>query len=337
MRESNDTPCVLNVRLKSSRSVSIGTASRMGTIVMGLVLVLATCASAGVFTEETVADRFEKAMKKKAKYCKTHKIDQANRRCDILKLKPADPLATEEGRFAHSIKIPNPVPEDSGYQPGMTSEQYFEHLCKTEAGEFIYKTVENVEGLYMMRPREAAQNDDLLQHLYAMEDPYGLAVGVRDSPQDYFVQPETGKYQYLEIPLLQTSKGEGRPKYRRYYRDEKAHPGSQFPTAINGQFVQVPYIVGMVDVPQIQSRYGYTWRGITRPHDREFGIAGGELIVLDVQTNEVFAARRSFVRSGTVRNNLTGVWWLTAGKCSKKSLKTDAQFINEVLKPANQQ
>ena len=31
----------------------------------------------------------------------------ANRRCDILKLKPADPLATEEAtRFAHSIKIP---------------------------------------------------------------------------------------------------------------------------------------------------------------------------------------------------------------------------------------
>jgi hypothetical protein len=188
----------------------------------------------------------------------------------------------------------------------------------------------------MMRPRESAKNDDLLQHLYAMEDPYGLAVGVRDSPQDYFVQPAIGKYQYLEIPLLQPPKtGEG-PKYRRYYRDEKAHPGSRFPTAINGQFVQVPYIVAMADVPKPQSRYGYTWRGISRPHDRELGIAGGELIVLDLQTSEVLAVRRSFVRSGSVRNNLTGVWWLTAGKCSKESLKTDAQFINEVLKPAPQ-
>jgi hypothetical protein len=289
-----------------------------------------------IASAETVAERFEKAMKKKAEYCRTHKIDPANRRCDILKLKPADPMATEEGRFAHSIKIPNPVPKDSGYKPGMTPEQYFDHLCKTEAGEFTYKTVENVEGLYMMRPRESAKNDDLLQHLYAMEDPYGLAVGVRDSPQDYFVQPAIGKYQYLEIPLLQAPKtGEG-PKYRRYYRDEKAHPGSRFPTAINGQFVQVPYIVAMADVPKPQSRYGYTWRGITRPHDRELGIAGGELIVLDLQTNEVLAVRRSFVRSGSVRNTLTGVWWLTAGKCSKESLKTDAQFINEVLKPVPQ-
>ena len=61
---------------------------------------------------ETVGERFEKAMKKKAEYCATHKIDPANHRCDITKLQSADPLATEEGRFAHSIKIPNPVPED---------------------------------------------------------------------------------------------------------------------------------------------------------------------------------------------------------------------------------
>ena len=77
---------------------------------------------------------------------------------EVAKLKPADPLATEEGRFAHSIKIPNPVPEDSGYKPGMTSQEYFDHLCKTEAGEFIYKTVENVEGIYMMRPRKEASD-----------------------------------------------------------------------------------------------------------------------------------------------------------------------------------
>lgn len=306
--------------------VMIGTA-------MSLILI---SGSGQLLFAETPGERFENAMKKKAEYCATHKIQPGNRRCDILNLKPADPLATEEGRFAHSIKIPNPVPADSGYKPGMMPEQYFEHLCKTEAGEFIYKTVENVEGLYMMRPRESAKNDYLLEHLYAMEDPYGLAVGVRDSPQDYFVQPAIGKYQYLEIPLPQASKVEATPKYRRYYRDERSHLGSQFPTAINGQFVQVPYIVAMVDVSKLQSRYGYTWRGIARPHDRELGIAGGELVILDLQTNDVLAVRRSFVRSGTVRNNLTGVWWLTAGKCSKEALKMDAQFVNEVLKPAPQ-
>jgi hypothetical protein len=308
----------------------------LSQVTIVLTVTLTGGLTAQVSFAETVAERFEQAMKKKAEYCATQKIQSTNRRCDILKLKPADPLATEEGRFAHSIKIPNPVPEDSGYKPGMTPEQYFDHLCKTEAGEFIYKTVEDVEGLFMMRPRESAKNDDLLEHLYAMEDPYGLAVGVRDSPQDYFIQPAIGRYQYLETSLPQASKTDDGLQYRRYYRDEKAHPGSHFPTAINGQFVQVPYIVAMADVPTLQSRYGYTWRGITRPHDRELGIAGGELVVLDLHANEVLAVRRSFVRSGTVRNNLTGVWWLAAGKCSKEALKTDTQFINEVLKPASQ-
>jgi len=308
-----------------------------GLVVLGLGgLLIAGCAAGLSSKNETPGQHFDRMMKEFAENCAKTKLRPNDRSCDRLKLKPADPLATEEGRIAQSIKIPNPVPADSGYKPGMTPQEYFEHLCKTEAGEFIYKTVVNVEGLYMMRMRESATSDDLLQHLYAMEDPYGLAVGVRDSPQDYFVQPAIGKYQYLEMSLPQASKTEKSEKYRRYYRDEKAHPGSQFPTAINGQFVQVPYVVAVADVPTLQSRYGYTWRGITRPHDRELGIAGGELIILDLQTNEVLAVRRSFVRSGSVRNNLTGVWWLTAGKCSKESLKMDAQFINEVLKPTPQ-
>src|SRR5439155_24504843 len=41
---------------------------------------------------------------------------------------PAEWAATPEGEFAHSIKVPNPLPKDSGYRPGMTSEQYFDHL-----------------------------------------------------------------------------------------------------------------------------------------------------------------------------------------------------------------
>jgi hypothetical protein len=77
-------------------------------------LLIANTGSSFLKKQETPGERFEKAMKKKAEYCATHKIDSANRRCDITKLQSADPLATEEGRFAHSVKIPNPVPEDSG-------------------------------------------------------------------------------------------------------------------------------------------------------------------------------------------------------------------------------
>jgi len=43
-----------------------------------------------------------------------------------------------------------------------------------------------------------------------------------------------------------------------------------------------------------RARYGFTWRGVKRPHDREMGIAGGELIVLDLQTKEVMGVRRGY-------------------------------------------
>src|SRR5262245_34706915 len=45
---------------------------------------------------------------------------------------PAEWVATPIGRFAHDLQIPNPVPADSGYREGMTSKEYWEHLCKTE-------------------------------------------------------------------------------------------------------------------------------------------------------------------------------------------------------------
>ena len=298
--------------------------------VFGFLLVL--LGQVRVANGETPGERFEKAMKKKAEYCATHKIDPANRRCDILKLKPADPLATEEGRFAHSIKIPNPVPEDSGYKPGMTPEQYFDHLCKTEAGEFIYKTVGSVEGFYLMRPRKPA-TDYEMEHLYGLEAPYVEVHGEYDSPEEYFVQPHLGKYQFVEVPLLKKETGSNEKQYRRYYRDENAHPGRDYQTAIDGRFVRVPYIVAEKEAQSMNSKYGVTWRGITRPHDRDLGIAGSELIVLNLKTNEVLAVRRGFKRTGGVRN-LTGVWWLAGQTCPKLTEKPDHWFIKDVLRPA---
>ena len=288
---------------------------RLASLVV-LGCVLAVLGQTNVAKSETVGERFRKAIEREAEYCATHKIKPANRRCDITKLQPADPLATEEGRFAHSIKIQNPVPEDSGYKSGMTSEQYFDHLCKTEAGEFIYKTVENVEGLYMMRPRKEA-TDDELSHLYTLEDPYGYVTeGGADSARNMLVR--RGEYAFLEerSPATITA-----PAYRRYIAkyDDNKKTLLEDATSI------------------LKSRYGYIWRGVTRPHDRELGIAGGELIVLDAQNDEVLAVRRGFIRSGDVRNNLTGVWWLGGHACPKgKKGRTDFytfDLLREVLKP----
>jgi len=306
--------------------------NRTPGVVFGLALVLlAGCAGTLLSGEETPGQRFDRGMKEFAAKCAKAKLKPNDTACDILKLKPADPLATEEGRFAHSIKIPNPLPENSGYKPGMTSQEYFDHLCKTEAGEFIYKTVEHVEGLYLLRldkPEGSAT-----EHLYALEAPYGRGVGGAH-PEEYFVQPALGKYQYLEVPIAIPKFGSDAPKkLKRFYRDEKAHPDKQYQTAMNGQFKMVPYIVAEREVATPKSRYGFTWRGIARSHDRELGIGGGEIIVLDLEANEVLAVRRGFVLGVFEPKRTPGFSWALGQVCSGAIAKPEHVFINEVLIP----
>lgn len=297
-----------------------------------LVGLLPGLLSACVSFAETPGERFRQAIKEIEAACAKRKL-APNEVCGgVAKLKPFDPLATEEGRFAHSIKISNPVPADSGYKPGMTPQEYFDHLCKTEAGEFIYKTVENVEGFYMMRPLERV-SDDQLSHLYTLEDPYDATDDPH--PQDYLVQPPFGQYRYLELPRTKDEADNSQP-FVKYFRGSEKDSKKDYVYMDGTRSHRVPYIVKKEGVSSLKSRYGYTWRGIPRPHDRELGIVGGELILLDMQTKEVLAVRRGFIRSGGVRN-LTGIWWLGGQVCPVKKSLTASQFIQKVIKPTSEE
>ena len=310
---------------------------RVGGVVLGLVLVMVTGCAAGTFTkDETPGQRFDREMTVFAENCAKVKLKPNDTACDILKLKPADPLATEEGRFAHSIKLPNPVPDDSGYKPGMTPEQYFDHLCKTEAGEFIYKMVENVEGLYLIRPRKEA-TDYELEHLYALEDPYGHTNHEVTMGEYNFVSPN--RYAYVER-LTQP------PRFSRATQQSNETKTAEQRSEVYERFTGYDsrHLESMKreSAQSLRSRYGFTWRGVIRPHDRELGIAGGELIVLDLQTNEVLGVRRGYIRSGSMKN-LTGIWWLTGQACPtydyrngrNKDFDFSYWFVGKVLKSKN--
>ena len=304
-----------------------------------LLLAMTSVSSAGLFDkDETVGERFRKAIEKIRHSCGSRKLAPGEVCGEVAKLEPVDPLATEEGKFAHSIRIPNPVPEDSGYKPGMTSKEYFDHLCKTEAGEFIYKTVEKVEGLYMMRPRMEATDWDL-EHLYALEDPYGHTNGEANDLEFFFVDPN--RYQFVEMPLLTWRK----PSWGKQFLDKSY---AQIP-AVTARYVRYtghdsksPKTMVKEYASALNSSYGFTWRGVSRPHDRELGIAGGELIVLNLETREVLGVRRGYARSGEVGNS-TGIWWLTAQVCPSygyrggrnKDFDFSFWFVGKVLRPKN--
>ena len=263
----------------------------------------------GAVNAETPGERFRKAIKEIEAACTKRKL-APNEVCgEVTRLKSADPLATEEGRFAHSIKIPNPLPADSGYKPGMTPEQYFDHLCKAEAGEFVYKTVENVQGIVQLRQRPNANYE--YSHLYAFEDPFGF-----DADPAFFIYP--GWYKYYET-ANSPSINEG-PKYIRYF----------------GYDGQNPETIQKVNEAQHKSRYGYTWRGIVRPHDRENGIGGGEAIVVDLETNEVLAVYRGYAQfEMDEKLSLLKAGWRKRCPSIQVTGGPYGYFILKVLKPGS--
>lgn len=259
------------------------------------------------------------------KFLKCRNELPSNASCDIYRLRRVENPEYWPYPDVSQPKWPE-VPKEPVYKAGMSSKEYFEALCKAEAGEFIYKTVENVEGVYQVRPRSRLEYYDYPQQdKYVMEDPFGYTdADASTKPEDYFVQPALGQYQFFERP---TPDGQ----YQHYWRDDKNLKGT-YQTAINGKPQVVPYVVSNELNSAVKARYGYIWRGIKRSNDRNYKIAGGELAVIDLQSGEILAIRRGFARTGDVRNSPTGIYWHIAERCPADS-KSVSKFIYKVLKP----
>ena len=228
------------------------------------------------------------------------------------------------------------APKESGYYPGISSKAYFRHLCETEAGKFVYRTVEGVEGVYQVRPRKRV-GDEVNRDRYVLEDPYHQTMGEPTEPALPFVG--AGKFRFFETSLYEVdrSKSPVIPRYQHESMRDKAPTWARYIRyfGYGGEWGSTP--LQKEYVTELKSRYGYVWRGIKRPHDRELGIAGGELAVIDLKTNEILGLWRGFMRSRTRSGG--PVWWLTAEPCPAKPPLTVElyRFVSEVLKPVRSQ
>jgi hypothetical protein len=239
---------------------------------------------------------------------------------------PAEWVETPEGKFAHSIKIPNPVPKDSGYRWTMSAKEYFDHLCKREAGEFIFSSVQDVDGFYLMRPPRRPTDHELTDR-YRLEAPemqryFQL---VRPTPAERsiaFVFSSSRKYKFVEEPAELPAKT---PYVRAFGFKDRVSPNP------------------VEEIQKLRSAYGLTWRGIRRPHDRELGIAGGEWLVVALESREVMAVMRTFGIAPRAKDVKNRVRWMNAGQCpGAKKIGTAAGnaeqlygFLSKVLKPKN--
>ena len=60
--------------------------------------------------------------------------------------------------------------------------EYYQELCRTQAGDKIYRTVDNVEGIFQMKPRNPDPDQTNRKYQYTMER-------AAKQPQYFFKQP----------------------------------------------------------------------------------------------------------------------------------------------------
>jgi hypothetical protein len=195
--------------------------------------------------------------------------------------------------------------------------------------------VEGVEGLAELRPRRQSLSVEEAQHRHVLEDPLTtsadgtLTPHTRSSVAEGFVQPPDGKYEYYDFFYLDRVKG---PIYIRAYRNINADPdGKKSATTMTGDVIR--WITSVSEVKEASAEYGAVIRGIRRTRDREFGIAGTEIILVDRRSGDVLAVRRDFVRSPEGARNRSGINWDNALSCLRAHEFTTHKFFESVLIP----
>lgn len=263
---------------------------------------------------------------------------------------PADPVSKAAYDYSHALplppQMPKPVPFDfkaarlaEGYGGKSVGQQYFEHLCRTEDVEVIVQPAKDVEGFQVLRPRGNSEASPLNKDRYAAEEVTGMGWLTDDDQLDAepyddlaatYVQPLYGVYRYVEFEMP------GKPG--EYWRaDRDPHPDvSKHPNGISSNwrtYVRVPHVQRRILVPEITAPYLYTWRGVRRSRDREFGIGGGEYLVVDKRKRQVLGAKRTF-NSTYVPSQLGFTNWFAARECGGLDKSQPIPyFVKRVLQP----
>jgi hypothetical protein len=170
----------------------------------------------------------------------------------------------------------------------------WQERCKT-AGEKIYKTVENVEGIYLMKVRPSEIN---FADQFKLDDPYGSDMTGdtyilnflrgfhhQSKVELYLGSPPRLGYSYVETQDLKDDQ-----RYRYTGRIEE-------PWQTDKHYLQgyTRFVLDKARATGPTPRYGVTYDDISTREEREYWIAGSSLKVIDMQTNEVIAERIGYM------------------------------------------
>jgi hypothetical protein len=135
----------------------------------------------------------------------------------------------------------------------------FDERCKT-AGEKIHRTVDNVDGIYLLKIRTTTNHG----HQFRLDDPYG-----HDSTNDEYLKNFLKGYYYQRASSTPPS-GSPRAGYS-YIEAVDTKDGRRF---------RYGFVMERVLATDKPPRYGVTFDDISTREDREYWIAGSSLKVI---------------------------------------------------------
>ena len=124
--------------------------------------------------------------------------------------KPTEPRDLAAYEYAHSLKLPESLPKPAPFKPApfnfmrhllsnrrQTGLAYFKHLCETEAGEYVFRKVEKVQGIYQMR-RVPKWNARMFADRYGFEDPADWSTAQNMYAPSIFIGGPTTGFRFYE-------------------------------------------------------------------------------------------------------------------------------------------
>lgn len=230
------------------------------------------------------------------------------------------------------------------------AENLFRMHCK-KAGEKIVRTVDNVEGVYILNLRTSRNFDDQ----FAMDDPYGKDF-INDGYFQTFLREsyEIMERHRLRYPALaKKSNPRAQVGYayveainpangiRYRYTGRIEQPGLNDPSHVKDYF---KFVLESAPSSGPPPRYGVMFEDISTHQDRLHWIAGSSLKVIDLKEEKVIAERVGYMMDrGQGNTNGGRSPWLLAASTScpqfplpyptTNQLSQTDRFVEKVLRP----
>jgi hypothetical protein len=201
----------------------------------------------------------------------------------------------------------------------------FNERCKT-AGERIYRTAENVEGVLLLKVRQydAGKSNPMMDgaataHEFTGDDYVrSFLLFEKESthnPRGALSEAPTPRPGYRFVDAIDPHE----QKRYRYTLDAKTH-------------------LQRIEPIEAQPRYGVTFEDIVDPKEREQWIAGSTVKVLDLEANETMAEfTRYVIDPGQGSRDGQRTPWLFAMGCGMNTsygTHSSRLFVDQVLKPS---